>query len=191
MKRLPPEKRNKLILVVVATLTLIGLVYFLLIGPQNDQNRDLASKTNGELANLQTMQKALKQTDATAVKAGEISVLLNHAEEDMATGDVFAWTYDTIRQFKVNRHVEITTIGQPAPADLVDVLPNFPYKQIKFEIIGNGYYHDIGKFAAELENKFPHVRIVNLTIDAATASDAPTEKLAFRMQIAALVKPNS
>ena len=56
MKRLPPDKRNKLILVVVATLTLIGLVYFLLIGPQNDQNRNLATKTNGELANLLTMQ---------------------------------------------------------------------------------------------------------------------------------------
>ena len=59
MKRLPPEKRNNLILVVVVTLALIGLVYFLLIGPQNDQNRELATKTSSSLANLLTMQKAL------------------------------------------------------------------------------------------------------------------------------------
>jgi Tfp pilus assembly protein PilO len=191
MKRLSPEKRNKLILVVVATLTLIGLVYFLLIGPQNDENRDLATKTNGALANLHTMQNALKQADTTAVKAGEITALLGNAEADMASGDVFAWTYDTMRQFKVGRHIEITTIGQPAPADSVDMLPNFPYKQIRFQIMGNGYFHDIGKFAADLENKFPHMRIVSLTVDTAVAADAVSEKLAFRMEIAALVKPNS
>lgn len=190
MKRLPPDKRNKLILVVVVTLTLIGLVYFLLIGPQNEQNRDLATKTNGDLADLQMMQKALKQADATAVTMADIAGLLNHAEEDTATGDVYAWTYDTIRQFKVGRHIEITTIGQPVQSE-VDILPNFPYKQIRFQLIGNGFYHDIGKFAADLENKFPHMRIVNLTIDTATAAEVASEKLAFRMEIAALVKPNS
>jgi Tfp pilus assembly protein PilO len=190
MKRLPPDKRNKLILVVVATLTLIGLVYFLLIGPRNDQNRNLATKTNGELANLLTMQKSLKQATATAATMQGITALLNNAEADMATGDAFAWTYDTIRQFKASRRIEITTIGQPAPSD-VDMLPNFPYKQIRFDVLGSGYYHDIGKFAADLENKFPHLRIVNLTIDTATAADTTAEKLAFRMQIAALVKPNS
>ena len=190
MKRLTPEKRNKLILVVVATLTLIGLVYFLLIGPQNEQNRDLATKTNGDLADYQKMQKALKQADATAITMRGITALLNNAEADMATGDVFAWTYDTIRQFKVTRHIDITSIGQPVPSD-VDMLPNFPYKQIRFEIIGTGYYHDIGKFAADLENKFPHMRIVSLTIDTATAAETPGEKLSFRMQIATLIKPNA
>jgi Tfp pilus assembly protein PilO len=190
MKRLPPEKRNNLILVVVVTLALIGLVYFLLIGPQNDQNRELATKTSSSLANLQTMQKALKQADATAVKAGEITALLGNAEADMASGDVFAWTYDTMRQFKAGRHVEITTIGQPVQSD-EDMLPNFPYKQIRFQIMGNGYFHDIGKFAADLENKFPHMRIVNLTVDTAIAADVASEKRAFRMEIAALVKPSS
>ena len=190
MKRLPPEKRNKLILVVLAMLTLIGLVYFLLIGPQNEHNKVLAAKTSGDLADLQKMQKSLKQASATAVTVQGITALLNNAEADMATGDPFAWTYDTIRQFKVGRHIEINTIGQPVQTD-VDMLPNFPYKQIRFEIFGSGYYHDIGKFAADLENKYPHLRIIGLTMDTATAAEGSSEKLAFRMQIAALVKPNS
>ena len=95
-----------------------------------------------------------------------------------------------MRQFKVNRHIEITTIGQPTQSD-VDMLPNFPYKQIRFEIIGNGYFHDIGKFIADLENKFPHMRIINLTIDTALGAETAGEKLSFRMEIAALVKPNA
>ena len=190
MKRLSPDKRNKLILVVVGTLALIGLVYFFLIGPQNDQNQKLARKTNADLIRLQDMKKTIKQAEATASTVGDIAALLSRAEEDTASGDVFAWTYDTIRQFKVTRHIDITSIGQPVQTD-VDMLPNFPYKQIRFEIIGTGYYHDIGKFAADLENKFPHMRIVNLTIDTATAAETPGEKLSFRMQIATLIKPNA
>ncbi len=190
MKRLPPDKRNKLILVILGTLTLIGMVYFLLIDPQGKQNRDLAIKTSANLANFQNMEKSLKQSGAIAAKLQDISTLLGSAEADMASGDIFSWTYDTFRQFKVNRHVEITNIGQPVQTD-VDMLPDFPYKQIKFIINGNGYFHDIGKFIADLENKFPHMRVVSLTIDSATGPDAPSEQLSFRMEIAALVKPNS
>jgi Tfp pilus assembly protein PilO len=190
MKRLSPDKRNKLILVIVATLALIGAVYFFLIDPQNHQNHLLATKTNADLTRLQEMKKALKQSDATAGTVEETAARLSHAEEDMASGDVFAWTYDTIRKFKANRRIEITTIGQPVQSD-VGILANFPYKQIKFEIIGNGFYHDIGKFAADLENKFPHMRIINLSIDTATGSESVNEKLSFRMEIAVPVNPNT
>lgn len=190
MKRLPPDKRNNLILVILATAGLISMVYFFLISPQKAQNEKLASETATAQANLQQIKKTIKQADITADQVGQITQQLARAEEDEASGDVFAWTYDTIRQFKTNRHIEIVTIGQPVNSD-VDMLPNFPYKQIRFQIIGNGYYHDIGKFAADLENKFPHMRIVNLTIDTVTGAEAAPEKLSFRMEIAALVKPNA
>jgi Tfp pilus assembly protein PilO len=190
MKRLPPQKRNKLILVIVGTLAVVGLVYFFMIGPQNEENKRLAAGTNAKASELSQIKKLIKQADATAVTAGDITTLLNHAEEDTAAGDVFAWTYDTMRQFKVNRHIDITTIGQPTQSD-VDIIPNFPYKQIRFQIIGSGYYHDIGKFVSDLENKFPHMRIVNITIDTTLGSDAVNERLSFRMEVAALVKPTA
>jgi Tfp pilus assembly protein PilO len=188
MKRLTPQKRNKLILVIVGTLTVIGLIYFFLIEPQNEANKKLAVGTNAKASELLQIKKLIKQADATAVTAADITTLLNHAEEDTASGDVFAWTYDTMRQFKINRHIEITTIGQPTQSD-VDIIPNFPYKQIRFQIVGNGYYHDIGKFVSDLENKFPHMRIINITIDTTLGSEVTNEKLSFRMEVAALVKP--
>ena len=190
MKRLSPDKRNKLLLVILAALAVIGLVYFFLIGPQKEQNQKLAAETATELAKLQQIKTAIKQADATGDKVAEVTQRLGHAEEDTATGDLFAWTYDTMRQFKTSRHIEITSIGQPLSSD-VEMLPNFPYKQIKFQIIGTGYFHDLGKFVADLENKFPHMRVVTLTIDTASSSDAGNEKLSFRMEIAALVKPNA
>ena len=42
--------------------------------------------------------------------------------------------------------------------------PSFPFKQVKFTITGTAYYHDLGKFIANFENTFPHIRVVNLQI---------------------------
>ena len=190
MKRLPPDKRNKLIFVLLGTFGVIGMVYYFLIGPQNEQNLKLKANTAAESGKLQQIKKALKQTSATASAADEIAQKLQQAEEDSASGDLFAWTYDTIRQFKISRHIEIATIGRPVQGE-VDLLPGFPYKQIKFQITGSGYYHDIGKFVADFENKYPHMRVINLSLDSSGAPDSVPEKLSFRLDIAALVKPNA
>ena len=190
MKRLAPDKRNKLIGVMVVTIALISLVYIYLIKRQDDQNDQLRAETKTEAARLETIKRTIKQAGDNASKAGVKSALLDAAEADMASGDVFAWTYDTMRQFKLNRNVDIITMSQPVESD-VDLIPSFPYKQIKFQIVGAGYYDDIGKFVADLENKFPHLRVLNLSLDSNAAADAASEKLTFRMDIAALIKPNT
>jgi Tfp pilus assembly protein PilO len=190
MKRLSPDKRNKLVLVIVATLAVIGLIYFFLITPQKELNRKLANEAATELTKLQLIKTSIKQAGDTAAKVGEITQQLSRAEEDTATGDLYAWTYDTIRRFKAAYHVDIANPSQPTPGEC-DLIGNLPYKQIKFQITGTGYYHDIGKFVADLENKFPHLRVVNLTVDAGGAAEGTSEKLSFRMEIAALIKPNA
>jgi Tfp pilus assembly protein PilO len=190
MKRLPPAKRNQLIVVVIATACLIGSVYFLLIGPQDENNRRLGASIGTETVRLDQIKSTIKQTDATASALADLNQQLNHAEEDIASGDLYAWTYDTIRRFKGAYHVEIANPGQPAPGDC-DLLGNFPYKQIRFSLTGTGYYHDLGKFVADFENKFPHCRVLNLSMDPAGNTASPGERLNFRMDIAALVKPNN
>jgi Tfp pilus assembly protein PilO len=190
MKRLPPDKRNKLIMVVVGTVALIGLVYFLLIGPQQEQNRRLTNETQSEQDRLALIKKTILQANANAQKADDITQLLANTEKDEVDGDVIVWTYETIRQFKASHHVEINTIGQPVQSE-EEMLPGFPYKQIKFLIVGTGFYHDIGKFIADLENQFPHIRVLNLSIDSVAVQDTTPEKLTFRMEVAALLKPNS
>ena len=106
----------------------------------------------------------------------------------MPPGDVFAWTYDTIRRFKAAYKIDLPNIGQPTQG-YVDLIPSFPYKQIKFTISGTGYYHDLGKFVSDLENKFPHLRVLNIALEP--VGDQSPEKLTFRMEIAALIKANT
>jgi len=179
-----------LIVVAVATVALIALIYFFLIQPQNQKNNNLAADTKAAKAKWEQYKVIIKQANATASQLDEISSQLNRAETDIATGDFYSWTYDTIRRFKTNYHVEIPTIGTPAISD-VDLLPSLPYKQIKVTLNGSGYFHDIGKFFADFENNFPHMRLVNLQLDQTTsATGGSSERLSFRTDVVVLVKSN-
>ncbi len=189
MKRLPPAKRNQLIVVILATVGLIGLVYFLLIHPQNANNLDLGNKIATETAKLQQYRTAIKQMDATTSALKDLTAQLNQAEADVASGDLYQWTVDTFRRFKATYHVDIPTPGQPSSSDC-DLIGNFPYKQIRFSLTGTAYYHDLGKFIADFENKFPHCRVLNLTVDSPVNAPITGDRLNFRMDIVALVKPN-
>jgi len=190
MKRLPPAKQKQLMGVIVATLSLICAVYFLLIGPQNQKNKDLAVNISNETVKLQQYETTIKQMDEATSRLAEFNRELSHAEGDVASGDLYAWTIDTFQRFKANYHVEIPTIGQPGQSDC-DLLNNFPYKQIRFTLSGTAYYHDLGKFISDFENKFAHCRVVNFSANPIGLGPTAGERLNFRMDIIALVKPNN
>lgn len=177
-------------MVTAITAVAVGLVYFMLIGPQKEQNTKLGVKIRTEQEKLQAIKTAIKEADAITAKLNDISLTLSHAEEDVANGDVYAWTYDTIRRFKTPYHVDIPTIGTPSVTDM-ELLPGFPYRQVKVTIQGTAYYHDLGKFVADFENTFPHMRLTNLSIEPAGMLGANAERLSFRLDVIALVKPNT
>jgi len=184
------DKRIQFAFAIFCTLVVLGLVWMFLIAPQNRELREFAQKQITEQAKFKDVEKTIKSATDIDSQLSEAAYNLSRAEEDIASGDVYAWTYDTIRRFKANYHVDIPNVSQPTMGE-VDVLPQFPYKQIKVSVSGTAYYHDLGKFIADFENTFPHIRIVNLTIEPSPGTAAENEKLAFRMDIVALVKPNS
>lgn len=184
------EKRTQFILVIFCTLAVLGLIGFALIRPQYQTLSNIAKTEGDERVKLQSIKDTIKKAGNTTAQLSNVVSNLSSAEEDMASGDNYAWTYDTIRKFKASYRVDIPTIGQPSPGD-VDLLPRFPYKQIKVTISGTAYYHELGRFIAEFENTFPHIRVINLAIEPFNTSEPGNEKLTFRMDIVALVKPNS
>jgi Tfp pilus assembly protein PilO len=188
---IPKEKRNQLLLVAIITVAVMVLIGLTFINPQLQTLSKIKANKRAAQAKLQQINDTIKHMDAAESELAAVSNALSHAEEDMASGDIYSWTYDTIRRFKVPYQVDIPQIGQPELSD-VDLLPNFPYKQVKFTVNGTAYYHDFGKFIAAFENTFPHIRIVNLTMDPIPSGpDGSTEKLSFRMDIVALIKSNS
>jgi Tfp pilus assembly protein PilO len=192
MKKLPPAKRNQLIIVILATIGLLCAVYFLLIQTEKQQNIKLAHDTNDRRAELDKITKSIKQASLTDQNLIDITSQLEHAEDDVVTGDVFEWMFDTIRRFKANYHVDIPNISQPTTSE-VDLIAGIPYKQVRVSLSGTAYYHDLGKFISDFENNFPHIRMVNLSIEPSNGGGpaASPEKLTFRVDVVALVKSNT
>lgn len=178
------QKRNQLFLTLGAAVILIGGMLFGMIRPQYARLAGIRRQTADAQTKLKNNQRTILESEALATQQAELSSNLTQAESDMATGDIYAWTIDTMRHFKMHYRVDLPDIGQPSVSD-VDILPHFPYKQLKFTVHGTGYYHDIGKFIADFENKFPHMRVMNLEI---SPIGGDSEKLAFSMDIVALVK---
>jgi Tfp pilus assembly protein PilO len=188
MKKLSKEKRTQLTIVIAATVAVLGLIYFGLIQRQFAALDKINRAKDAADKKLLSIKTTITNTTTIGKQVVEFAAILEQTEKDMASGDLYSWTYDTIRHFKQSYRVEIPEVGQPTVGEM-DLLPSFPYKQIRFSVNGTGYYHDLGKFIAAFENNFTHARLVNLVIEPASGAEG-SERLVFRMEIIALIKPN-
>ena len=185
MNNLPKERRDRLILVGMSTLFLLGLIVFGLIRPQYGAISDIKKLTNDKRTHLQSMDDTIKRADAVSVQLADLTYTLAQNESDMVTGDPAQWIYNTIRNFKEHYKVDIAVNSQLSMGE-VDLLPHFPYRQLRVTVGGTAYFHDLGKFIADFENTYPHARITNLSLEPGGGTGDNGEKLTFRMDIIAL-----
>jgi Tfp pilus assembly protein PilO len=188
MKKLSKEKRNQLTIVVVITVAVLGLIYFGLIRRQYASLAKIARTQRTADAKLLNIKNTITNAATIAKELEACSATIQQTETDMASGDLYSWTFDTLRRFKQSYRVDIPEVGQPA-VGAVDLLPDFPFNQVRFPVSGTGYYHDMGKFIADFENNFPHARLVNLIVEPVPGLEGG-ERLIFKMDIIALVKAN-
>ena len=190
-RKLPKEKRNHLVLVALAALIAVAGLYFGLIRRQNESLAHLALKKDAAAKKLQVVLDAVRRADRIKADLDDARNALAGAETDVASGDLYAWVINWLRGFKTPYKVEIPQFSQlSAPAD-VNLLPNFPYKQTTLTVAGTAHFHDLGRFLADLENQFPHVRLLNLSLDAnAPSVTVEPETLSFKIDIVALAKVN-
>jgi Tfp pilus assembly protein PilO len=189
-KQLPKEKRNNLVLVALLTAIALGGLGFGLIRFQYDSLKVIASETDDAGKKLHQMKDGIARADQIENELAEISKTLAAQEENMVFGDSYSWGLDMIRRVRAAYKVDVPVINQPVPGEST-LLPKFPYKQAAFTVGGTGFYHDVGKFIADFENQFPQIRVVNLSLDPISSLvAAEQEKLEFKMDVVALVRPN-
>ena len=188
MNKLPKEKRDQLILVGMGALFLLILIVFGLIRPQYATISGINKEIDAKRDDLQKMEDTIKKADTVSTQLADLTYTLTQTEGDMVSGDPAQWIYNTIRNFKEHYKVDISVNSQLSMGE-VDLLPHFPYKQLRVTVGGTAYYHDLGKFIADFENTFPHARITNLTLEPGSGTGDSSEKLAFRMDIIALANP--
>ncbi len=192
MNKLSKDKQHQLIAVAFGTVVVLGLLYFLVIRSQN-KSRD------GKLAEIDTIQQAVDKAeqlkkDSPKIQAelDEIKGRLDGMEKGMASGDLYSWVILTMNDFKSkNGHrVDIQDIGREERVG-IGMYGDFPYDAVRYTVKVTAYYHDFGKFLAELENAFPFTRVQNLllTPEGGITTGPEAEKLAFRFELVVPVKP--
>lgn len=190
MKNLSKEKRNQLILVVLGTVGILAGIWLGLINSQQEALRALAASQQTARGKLQQVRQTIEVAEAIESHLQQGNAQLASIEAGMASGDLYSWAINTVRQFKLPYKVEIPQFSQIDGPKEVNMLPAFPYRQVNMTISGTALFYDFGKFVSDFENKFPYVRVLNLTLEPASSAVATErERLSFKMEVAALVKP--
>lgn len=194
MKKLTTDKRNKLIMVAVGTLALVVGLWFTLIEGQKASIAKLARRNAEEKQKLESALKLLGTKSEIDSRLEKVSTKLRSIEQEMVKGDMYDWVIQTMKTFKApyKEHIEIPNFSREVLGE-VQMFPKFPYRAALYNIRGTAYYHDLGRFVADFENRFPFIRVQNLELEPASSSSATAtedaEKLAFKFEIVALVSP--
>ena len=192
MNKLTKDKRNHLLMVAGVTGLALAVVWTVLISPLKLTLNELRSRRDAVTRKLDQVNLAIKNADRIAAELRDASAALDNIESGMACGDLYSWAINTVRDFKLSYRVDIPQFSQiDGPRDMT-LLPQFPYKQASLTIGGSAQFQDFGQFLADFENHFPYLRVVNLSLEPIPALvAADQEKLAFRMDVVFLVKPNA
>jgi len=187
--KLSKEKKTQLVLVVLLAIGVLnGLGFGLIRWQYNNLNKLGGERVTAE-QKLQQMRDTLKSSGSLVTSLTDAKTTLSEMETDMASGDLYAWVVNTFRKFKTPYKVEIPQLGPLGPVTETSLLPGFPYKQAMLTVAGRAHFHDFGRFLADFENTFPHMRVMNLNLEIEPAPQDP-ELISFRMDVAVLIKSN-
>ncbi len=191
MSKIPKAKKNQIVLVLMGTVAVIAGIWFSVIQMQFASLARAEKQTGDVRDKISKAEAMLKKADQIQAELLAHEKDLAKIEDAMASGDIYLWLINTMNDFNTARRVTVADFQRESLGE-VGMLPKFPYKAATFPIKGTGYFHDIGRFLADFENTFPYIRVQNLELTpaakAATAPDA--EKLNFRFEVVALIKPS-
>jgi len=195
IKNLPKEKRDHLLLMGIITIAVAVGLYFGLVRTQKRKLERIATQTVEQQEKVGGAARLVSTHEETQQDLEDNLKKLKSIEQNMASGDMYSWFISVINRFRADRKVEIPQFSREIATE-VGVFPKFPYKAALFHIRGTAYFHELGRFIADFENAFPHIRVQNVDMEPAAQSAAhtpgtdPGEKLAFKMEVVVLINPN-
>ena len=192
MRKLPKEKRERLLLVGIGTVVCLVGIWYGFVHIQQARLERIAKDIAENETKLSTAERLITSTVQLQEQLSDVTRRLEGIEDSMASGDMYSWVIQTVSKFRADRKVDIPQFSREVPAE-VGPLAGFPYKAVLFNLRGTAYFQDLGAFLADFENEFPYLRVQNLELEPASNSNATNigenEKLAFRLELVALVHP--
>jgi Tfp pilus assembly protein PilO len=202
MNKLPKDKRDKLILVGLATAGVVAALYLLVISVQKTALEEYANHTEDVKEKLAKAERWLRMAPGIEARLTSCRQELEAKQANMAPVDKFKWFYNTLDHFRAQHRVKLVDITREPEVGDIGVLPRFPYQAATFGVKLNARYHDFGAFLADFENTFPDMRVQNLEIEREGGGHSMgkeavqpehrgpnSENLAITMRIVTLIKP--
>ena len=194
MKSLSKEKRDRLVLVCIGAVVAVVGLYYGVIASQRNSLESLVGRRGEKQSKLANAERLIGNASTIQKNLEAATAKLKTIESTMASGDMYSWFSLTVNSFKDHYRVDIPQFSREVKAE-VGMYHKFPYRTAVFNVRGTAYYHDFGKFVADFENAFPYMRIQNVELEPPSSSNSNVqddqEKLAFKMEIVALVNPVS
>ena len=184
-------QRRQLIGIAAGTFGLMALLWY--VGVTTKQKELSRTKTD-----TAQMQDKLKEAENVMRKDEDVfeqlqtrQQLLDRREMILTPDrDAYAWIISTMTPFvQTHKGINIFHYSQPEVMDS-GLIPRFPYKWAIFRLDGTGYFHDWGKFFADLETGFPSFRVQNLSMSANASVGNEAEKLGVTFELVVPVKPS-
>ena len=202
MNKLSKEKRDKLVLLCILIIAVLGGLYTFVLGAQKDQLADLESQITGVKSKLDKAEVLVRSSDKIEMRLAEGKKLVESRQEKMAPPGQYYWFLKLIDQFRKDEKLDTSFIVDITQPEIVDsgLLPKFPYKAASFGLRLNGHYHDVGKFISSVENSFPFFRVQNVRMaryagatgkQTGIKMDSSEGKLTVELRIVTLVKPGT
>jgi Tfp pilus assembly protein PilO len=166
LKSIPKEKLQKMILVAVIGMTILGAVINFYVLRQFEQ-LTLKRRAIAELVGkIEAYEANAKSEASNNAMREQMKNFVEAQQKRMVTGDPFSWA---VR--------EISLLGERHPVHIVGLSPGvklpFPekaqYSLFTVRLEANGTYDQLGKFVCDLENNFPTGHIQSLTVSDANS----------------------
>ena len=193
MNKLAAQKRNRLALVALGTTVVISCYWIFIIHKQQEWVIEARAEVEEEKQKFAIGKRNAAKLPQYRKDLQYQRDRLDEVEETMPSGDVYRWLIRNFIELQAENSLDIIDVDPPTITD-VSILPKVPYQQAEFMVTGKGYFHDVGKFMAAMENTMIHMRILRLELEPAHAGDSSpddAEKILFKMQVSVLIKPDS
>jgi Tfp pilus assembly protein PilO len=189
MMKLSKTQRDQMLGIAVGTVALVALLWYFGVTAKQQELSKTERNTAQMRDTLNGAENKIRQGEDIAGKLQARVQLLEKREGMLASNiDPYSWIISTINPFIQSRKgVNFYRYSQPEIGD-IGVIPDFPYKWATFHLDGTGYYHDFGKFFADLENNFPYFRVQNLSLAANSTTTGEAEKLNVSFELVVPIK---
>lgn len=193
MKKISKDKKDTLILLG------LGTAFFCVFATQffaaGQQKRIASHKSElGKIKNNNSkLQRLLNREALITREYDEVKNQIKALEKYMAEGDPYSWVLLKMEEF--NRgYVQVKARVQAGKVDQHPLFPDFKFEVIRFKVVGEAPFHELGSYISDLENSNPFYRIENLTISEKNGvpsiirDHSYNEVLSFNFDLVVMIK---